>query len=55
MHASPTGETWDRRLLDALRITPLADAAGIDQYFDTEDDATDRNDRPHLAEHDAPR
>jgi hypothetical protein len=34
MHASAAGDTWDRPLLDALRITPLADAAGIDRFLD---------------------
>ena len=33
MHASESGETWDRRLLDELRITPLADQAAIAAYF----------------------
>ena len=33
MHASTSGETWDRRLLDELRITPLADQAAIRAYF----------------------
>ena len=33
MHASASGETWDHRLLDELRITPLADQAGIAGYF----------------------
>jgi hypothetical protein len=34
VHATATGDTWDRRLLEQLRITPLADAAGIDDHFD---------------------
>jgi hypothetical protein len=33
MHATDSGESWDRRLLDELRITPLADAAAIRAYF----------------------
>jgi hypothetical protein len=33
MHASASGETWDRRLLHELRITPLADQAAIAAYF----------------------
>jgi hypothetical protein len=33
MHATQSGETWDRRLLDELRITPLNDAAAINAYF----------------------
>jgi hypothetical protein len=35
VHATSAGDTWDRRLLEELRITPLADAAAIDAYFDT--------------------
>lgn len=34
VHASSTGDTWDRRLLHELRIAPLADAAAIGAYFD---------------------
>lgn len=34
VHATSTGDTWDRRLLQELRITPLADAAAIAAYFD---------------------
>jgi hypothetical protein len=34
VHATATGDTWDQRLLEQLRITPLADAAGIDDHFD---------------------
>lgn len=34
LHASAAGDAWDRRLLDALRITPLADAAAIGAYFE---------------------
>ena len=33
LHHSAAGDAWDRRLLDALRITPLVDAAAIDAYF----------------------
>ena len=33
VHASASGDRWDPRLLDALRITPLADAAAIGAYF----------------------
>lgn len=32
-HASTTGDRWDPQLLQALRITPLADAAAIGGYF----------------------
>jgi hypothetical protein len=35
MHASDSGETWDRRLLDELRITPLNDQAAISAYFES--------------------
>jgi hypothetical protein len=35
VHATTSGESWDKQLLDQLRITPLADAAAIDAYFDT--------------------
>ncbi len=34
VHATPSGDTWDQRLLDELHITPLADAASIDRHFD---------------------
>lgn len=34
LHASAAGDAWDRRRLDALRITPLADAAAIGAYFE---------------------
>lgn len=33
VHASAAGDTWDQRLLDDLRITPLADVAAIDAHF----------------------
>ena len=33
VHASPTGDRWDPQLLQALRITPLADAGAIGGYF----------------------
>lgn len=33
VHASSTGDQWDPQLLQALRITPLADAAAISAYF----------------------
>jgi hypothetical protein len=33
VHASSAGDTWDQRLLDDLRITPLADVAAIDAHF----------------------
>jgi hypothetical protein len=32
-HATPSGDAWDRRLLEKLHITRLADAASIDKYF----------------------
>jgi len=38
VHASGAGDAWDSRLLDALRITPLADAAGLAAYVDAFDD-----------------
>jgi Alpha-2,8-polysialyltransferase (POLYST) len=34
MHASTAGDAWDATLLQQLRITPLADAAAIDRFFD---------------------
>lgn len=52
VHATPSGDAWDPRLLDQLRITPLSDAAGIDTFFDAKEDPAGRNDRPHFAEHD---
>jgi len=33
VHASATGDTWDRQLLEALHITPLADVAAIGDYI----------------------
>ena len=51
MHATPSGDSWDRRLLEQLRITPLADAAGIDRHFAAHEDP----DPTTLAEPDAPR
>ena len=35
VHATPCGDTWDRRLLEKLHIAPLSDAASIDKYFHT--------------------
>jgi hypothetical protein len=35
MHASATGDNWDRPLLDALRITPLVDAAEIGDFLES--------------------
>ncbi|HMO46363.1 MAG TPA: hypothetical protein PKB14_10060 [Rubrivivax sp.] len=35
VHASASGDHWDRQLLDALRITPLADAAAVCAFLDT--------------------
>jgi len=51
VHATPSGDSWDRRLLEQLRITPLADAAGIDRHFDADEDLNP----PQLAAQDAPR
>jgi hypothetical protein len=51
VHATPSGDTWDRRLLEQLHITPLADAAGIDRYFVAGEDS----DRTHLAKPDVRR
>lgn len=33
VHASASGDAWDRQLLDALRITPLADAAAVAAFL----------------------
>jgi hypothetical protein len=51
MHATPSGDSWDQRLLEQLRITPLTDAAGIDRYFDAEEAPAPST----LAEPDVPR
>jgi hypothetical protein len=34
VHASAAGDAWDARLLDALRIVPLADAAALARFLD---------------------
>ncbi len=33
LHASTSGDAWDRQLLDELRITSLSDASAIEAYF----------------------
>ena len=33
VHASSAGDHWDPKLLDALRITPLGDAAAVAAYL----------------------
>jgi hypothetical protein len=35
VHASESGDHWDRQLLDALRITPLADAVAAADFLNT--------------------